>query len=91
LATQLSNPKAAVVYGSVFAALLPSNPPLWWYLVIPPLVFAIEAAWYAVVVVVFSASRPKALYTRAKKWIDRVAAGVIGALGFRLILTAPQN
>src|SRR5216683_6554114 len=29
LATQLSNPKTAVVYGSIFAALLPPAPPAW--------------------------------------------------------------
>jgi threonine/homoserine/homoserine lactone efflux protein len=90
LSTQLSNPKTAIVYGSIFAALLPSHPPLWCYLVVPPLVFAIEAGWYSVVAVGFSSRRPRAAYVRAKMWIDRVAAGAITALGIRLVLTARE-
>ncbi|MDR5816560.1 MULTISPECIES: LysE family transporter [unclassified Caballeronia] len=88
LSTQLSNPKTAIWYGSIFAALLPQHPPLWCYFVLPPMVFAIETGWYTIVALGFSSKRPRDLYLRAKKWIDRVAAGVIAALGLRLLLTA---
>jgi len=91
LTTQLSNPKTAVVYGSIFVSLLPSHPPLWCYAVLPPLVFSIEAGWYTVVAWCFSSRRPREIYLRAKKWIDRVAAGVIAALGLRLILMANKT
>jgi len=88
LSTQLSNPKTAIVYGSIFVALLPQHPPVWCYFALPPLVFAVEAGWYTVVAVCFSGRRPRELYLRMKKWIDRLAAGAIGALGLRLMLTA---
>jgi threonine/homoserine/homoserine lactone efflux protein len=88
LSTQLSNPKTAIAYGSIFAALLPHHPPLWCYLALPPMVFSIESGWYTIVALCFSSRRPRELYLRAKKWIDRLAAGAIGALGIRLILTA---
>jgi threonine/homoserine/homoserine lactone efflux protein len=88
LSTQLSNPKTAIAYASIFVALLPQHPPLWCYFVLPPLVFIIEAGWYTVVAVCFSSRRPREVYLRMKKWIDRLAAGAIGALGLRLILTA---
>jgi len=88
LTTQLSNPKTAIWYGSIFAALLPQHPPLWCYLILPPMIFAIEAGWYTVVALCFSSRRPRELYLRAKKWIDRFAAGAITALGLRLIFTA---
>jgi threonine/homoserine/homoserine lactone efflux protein len=88
LATQLSNPKIVAVFGAVFAALLPSNPPLWLDLILPPLILVQETTWYAVVALAFSSSRPRALYLRAKLWIDRAAGIVIGALGVRLILEA---
>lgn len=39
LATQMSNPKTAIWYGSIFAALLPQQPPTWVYFALPPLVF----------------------------------------------------
>jgi threonine/homoserine/homoserine lactone efflux protein len=85
LATQLSNPKAAVVYASIFAALLPAAPEKWLFLAIPPAIFCIEAGWYCVVAVVFSSQRPRALYLRSKRWIDRAAGTVMGGLGLRLI------
>src|SRR5580698_338804 len=88
LSTQLSNPKTAIAYGSIFAALLPQHPPLWCYFALPPLVFSIEAGWYTVVALSFSSRRPREVYLRMKKWIDRVAATAIGALGLRLIFTA---
>ena len=88
LTTQLSNPKTAIWYGSIFAALLPQHPPLWCYLILPPMIFAIEAGWYTIVALCFSSRRPREVYLRAKKWIDRIAAGAITALGLRLIFTA---
>ncbi|CAN7665808.1 LysE family transporter [Trinickia sp. LjRoot230] len=88
LSTQLSNPKTAVYYGSIFAALLPQHPPLWCYFALPPAVFAIEAGWYTAVALCFSSKRPRDLYLKAKAWVDRIAAGAIAALGLRLILAA---
>jgi len=86
LATQLSNPKAMVVYGSVFAALLPPAVPLWADAALLAAIFAIEAGWYTVVALAFSADRPRAAYGRAKRWIDRAAGLVMGALGVRLVV-----
>ncbi|BBU33110.1 threonine transporter (plasmid) [Burkholderia sp. THE68] len=91
LTTQLSNPKTAIWYGSIFAALLPQHPPLWCYFVLPPMVFAIETGWYTVVALGFSSQRPRDMYLRAKKWIDRIASSVIAALGLRLVLTAGRT
>lgn len=85
LGTQLSNPKTAIFYGSIFAALLPAQPALWLLLALPPAVFVIEAGWYTVVTLAFSSNRPRALYLGSKLWIDRVAGAVIGALGARLV------
>jgi threonine/homoserine/homoserine lactone efflux protein len=86
LATQLSNPKIVAVFGAVFAALLPDHPPLWMDVALPPLIFVQESAWYALVALAFSSTRPRAIYLRAKTWIDRAAGAVIGLLGIRLIL-----
>lgn len=83
--TQISNPKTAVVYGSIFAALLPASPPHWLLLALPPLIFFVEASWYATVALVFSANKPRAVYLHSKTWIDRIAGAVMSALGARLI------
>ncbi|MBN9234311.1 MULTISPECIES: LysE family translocator [Phyllobacteriaceae] len=84
--TQLSNPKTAVVYASIFAAMLPAAPPAWLLLLLPPLVFVVEAGWYAVVALVFSADYPRAAYSRGKLWVDRLAGTAMGLLGLRLII-----
>jgi len=91
LATQLSNPKAAVIYASVFAALLPSAPPAWLYIALPPLIFVMETGWYALVATAFSSGRPRSLYLAAKAWIDRAAGAVLAALGIRLIFEAGRT
>lgn len=88
LSTQLSNPKTAIYYGSIFAALLPQHPPLWCYFALPPAIFTIEAGWYSVVALGFSSKKPREMYLRAKTWVDRIAAGAITALGLRLIFAA---
>jgi threonine/homoserine/homoserine lactone efflux protein len=86
LGTQISNPKAAVVYASVFVALLPDEVPLWATLVLPLVIFVIEAGWYAIVALALSAPSPRAAYLRSKTWIDRAAGTVMALLGLRLIL-----
>ncbi|RKE86140.1 threonine/homoserine/homoserine lactone efflux protein [Rhizobium sp. AG855] len=84
-ATQVSNPKTAVVYASIFAAMMPATPPLALLLALPPAIFLVEAGWYAIVAFAFSAERAQRVYLRWKTGIDRLAGLVIGALGLRLL------
>jgi threonine/homoserine/homoserine lactone efflux protein len=86
LVTQLSNPKTAVVYGSIFAALLPANLPRAGLIVLPCLVFVIETTWYAVVAFALSSAAPRQVYLRSKTTIDRVAGGVLSLLGLKLLV-----
>ncbi len=88
LITQLSNPKTSIVYASIFAALMPPAPPLWLLFALPPMLFCVEAGWYAVVAFVFSGSRARLIYVRLKLWIDRGAGAVMGALGLKLMVEA---
>jgi threonine/homoserine/homoserine lactone efflux protein len=88
LLTSVSNPKTAIVYGSVFAALLPAHFPLMGSLLVTFGALFMEFAWYAIVVLVLSSPAPRAAYMRGKTAIDRLAAGVMGLLAARLISTA---
>jgi threonine efflux protein len=88
LMTQLSNPKTAIVYSGIFAALLPPSPPSWMVLIMPPLFFAVEAGWYSAVALLFSADRPRRAYLSGKGWVDRAAGSAMGLLGVKLILDA---
>jgi len=84
LATQISNPKTAVVYASVFAAFLPATSTVAFDLCVVGLVFLIEAGWYAFVAIALSSERPRYIYLRYKAWIDRTAGAVMIVLGLRL-------
>ncbi len=85
LSTQLSNPKTAIVYTSIFAALLPHHVPASFMLWLPLIVLLIESGWYAVVALVLSAASPRELYLRYKTWVDRTAGGVMVLLGVKLV------
>ncbi|KQX84569.1 LysE family translocator [Variovorax sp. Root473] len=91
LATQVSNPKTAVVYASIFAAFLPREVPLVLALAVPAVIFCIETGWYAVVALALSSAAPRAAYLRYKTWIDRAAGGVMGLLGLRLVWSAVRG
>lgn len=88
LSTQVSNPKTAIVYASVFAAFLPPAFSPAFAIALLACVFAIETGWYATVAVLLSASRPRGLYLGAKAWVDRVAGAVLFALGVKLVASA---
>ena len=90
LATQMSNPKTAIWYGSIFAALLPQQPPAWVYFALPPLVFLVEFGWYAIVALCFGPGAEGHLPAR-EEMVDRLAACAMAALGLRLILTARKS
>src|SRR5690349_17375161 len=80
LATQLSNPKTAVVYASVFAAFLPSTISPVFAAALLCAVTVIEAGWYAIVAAMLSSSGPRRAYLSYKTAVDRTAGLVMVAL-----------
>jgi threonine/homoserine/homoserine lactone efflux protein len=86
--TQVSNPKTAIVYASVFAAFMPARQSLGFDLALATIVFAIEASWYTLVALVLSTERPRIAYLRRKAWVDRIAGGVMVTLGLKLASSA---
>jgi RhtB (resistance to homoserine/threonine) family protein len=86
LMVQLSNPKVAVFFGSVFLTLLPAGAPAWMNIAIPAIVFVDEFSWFALVALLFSGDVVRAAYRRARVWIERLTGGVLAALGLRLAL-----
>ncbi len=89
--TQISNPKTAIVYSGIFAALLPINIPHSIYYILPPLVFLVETGWYLVVTLLLSSTAPRAVYLKTKSVLDRVAGGIMAALGVKLIYNVGGN
>lgn len=91
LATQLSNPKTAIVYASVFAAFLPPNASPAFNFAVAGSVFLIEAGWYSLVAIALSSAGPRAAYLRLKAPLDRAAGGILFALGVKLVLAADRS
>ena len=85
MGTQISNPKTAVVYASIFAAFLPREVSLALALAVPAVIFCIETGWYAIVALALSSAAPRSAYLRYKAWIDRAAGGVMVLLGIKLL------
>lgn len=88
LFTQLSNPKTAVVFASIFTALLPREIPAYYYIALPVISFIIDAGWYSLVTIALSTERSRNVYIRFKTAIDRVAGSVMALLGLKLIISS---
>ena len=86
LAVQLSNPKAAVFFGSVFVTVLPAAAPVWLKLAIVAVLAMNEFGWYALVALALSGGRLRRAFVGAKRWLDAVFGGFLTALGLKLAL-----
>jgi threonine/homoserine/homoserine lactone efflux protein len=89
--TQLSNPKTALVFASVFATFLKADISFTLSALLVGLIFLMEFFWYSLVVIAFSSPKPQGLYLASKKWIDRTASLAIGTLGLKLIFQAYED
>ncbi|MBV8679294.1 MAG: LysE family transporter, partial [Aquitalea sp.] len=76
------------VYASVFATFLPPTPSFGFNCTLVALVFLIETGWYSIVAVLLSSATPRRQYLRHKAWLDRLAGGVMMALGLKLAASA---
>jgi threonine/homoserine/homoserine lactone efflux protein len=88
--TQVSNPKTAIVYASVFAAFLPASFSPGFAAALLAAVFLVEAAWYALVAMLFSSAGPQRAYLSYKSWVDRAAGAVMFGLGLKLVTSAAK-
>ncbi|HEV8389652.1 MAG TPA: LysE family transporter, partial [Dongiaceae bacterium] len=86
LGVQLSNPKAAVFFGSIFVTLLPAAAPLWVKGGALAILGINEFGFYGLVALVLSAPRPRRIYQNAKRGLDALFGGFLTALGLKLAL-----
>jgi len=86
--TQISNPKVAVFFGSIFVAMLPQSVPAWMILALIAIVTLNEIVWYSLVALCFGSGPVRRFYLGAKKWIDRATGLFLGALSLRILWEA---
>ena len=89
LLTQLGNPQTALVFGSLFAALLPPMRTATDYIMLPGLAFAIDAVWFTWVACLLLTASPRQCWLRVQRPLDRASALVMAGLGARLMVDAP--
>ena len=91
LLIQISNPKVAVFFGSIFIAMLPREVPAWMILALIVIVTLNEIVWYSLVALFFGAEPVRRGYLKAKSWIDRAVGLFLGAVGLRLLWHAGDS
>jgi threonine efflux protein len=83
LLTDLSNPKAAAFFTSLFSVVVPHNAPVWFDAALVVAVVAISGVWYTAVVYAVAAEPIAAVYARWERAITRTAGLLFVGLGVR--------
>lgn len=80
----MTNPKSAAYYASVFAAFLTPEMSVWVLVVLVGSIALMSLAWHVLLAIGLSAASIKARYTSISKYVDRLCGGLLVFLGLRL-------
>jgi threonine efflux protein len=89
--TNITNPKSALFFGSVFATALPAHPSSALMLAAILLVVVNAFVWHMLLALAFSTPRVQGAYARQQRVLSRVAAALVGAFGLRLLVSAANE
>jgi threonine efflux protein len=84
----LTNPKAIVLFASVFATAVTASTPLWLMGVMIGFVTASSLAWYSCVSLFMSSGPVMRRFQRARHWIERAAGVCFIGLGGKVLADA---
>ena len=84
----LTNPKAIVLFASVFATAVTASTPHWLMLLMSGLVMASALVWYSIVSLFMSSGPVMRRFQNARHWIERVAGASFVLIGGRIIADA---
>lgn len=85
--TNLANPKAAVMFSSIFLGTLQANTPIWVLALLLLVIFTAETLWNSLVARIFSLDHTRAKYISLKTVIDRCFGGALALLGLKIVAT----
>ncbi len=86
----LTNPKAVVLFSSVFATSVTAQTPGWLMALMVAIVMAASLSWYAIVSLFMSSTPVIRRFGKMRHWIERAAGVCFVAIGGR-ILTDARN
>jgi threonine efflux protein len=84
----LTNPKAIVLFASVFATAVTASTPAWLMGVMIALVTASSLVWYSCVSIFMSSAPVMRRFQRARHWIERAAGVCFVGLGGKVLTDA---
>lgn len=84
----LTNPKAIVLFASVFATAVTASTPVWLMVLMIALVVASGLIWYSIVALFMSSAPVMRRFTRARHWIERAAGASFVLIGGRILADA---
>lgn len=84
LLVNMTNPKSAAYYASVFAAFLTPDMPVWVLALLVVAIAVMSLVWHVLIAISFSASRVQVRYISVSKYVDQLCGGVLIFLGLRL-------
>ncbi|MBS0539042.1 MAG: LysE family translocator [Proteobacteria bacterium] len=84
----LTNPKAIVLFASVFATAVTATTPVWLMALMIALVMLSGLVWYSIVSLFMSSAPVMRRFQHARHWIERVAGASFILIGGRIIADA---
>lgn len=84
--TNITNPKPALFFSSVFAASFPAVPSALFQITAVAMVVANALAWHFFLAYMFSRPSIRAAYARSRGGVNRAAGAIVGALGLSLLV-----
>lgn len=84
----MTNPKAIVLFASVFATAVTASTPGWFLMVMVGLVVVSAFTWYAVVSLFMSSEPVVRRFQNARHWIERMAGVCFIGIGGRILADA---
>jgi len=88
LVVTLTNPKAVVLFTSVFATAVTDETPFWLLALMIALVFASSLLWYSFVSLFMSSKPVASRFAKAGHWIERAAGVCFIGIGGKLLADA---
>jgi threonine efflux protein len=85
LGVTLTNPKAIVLFASVFATSVTAQTPAWLMVLMIALVVLSGLVWYSIVSLFMSSAPVVRAFGNARHWIERVAGACFVVVGGRII------
>lgn len=84
LLTSATNPKSCAFWTSVFAAMFPTHPPLWFCGAVLALIGLLACGWYGGVALMFATERTQRGYRRLRRPIDALCGTALVGFGTKL-------